>query len=106
MAPVMLCVMTTIATELALLLNESDTTAVLAALGRRRVPLDEFAARCWPARAYGDWLDALGLDVLAQRARTVLPHETQLGRQFAALVAQHTIRPITVDYPGLTPRSV
>ncbi len=100
----MLCAMTMIATELAVLLDESDTAAVLAALGRRCVPLDEFAARCWPARAYGDWLSALGLDVLAQRARTVLPHETQLGRQFAALVAQQTIRPITVDYPGLVSR--
>jgi len=37
------------------------------------VPVDEELALAAPARAYGDWLEALGLPDLAEKARTLLP---------------------------------
>ena len=43
------------------------------------VLVDEELALTAPARAYGDWLEALGLPDLAEKARTLLP-ETAGGR--------------------------
>ncbi|QZS52656.1 hypothetical protein [Rhodococcus opacus] len=37
------------------------------------VLIDEDMAVAAPARTYGDWLDALGLPDLAEKARTLLP---------------------------------
>ncbi|BAH47192.1 hypothetical protein ACH47B_22465 [Rhodococcus sp. NPDC019627] len=46
------------------------------------VLVDEEFALAALARAYGDWLDALGLPDLAEKARTLLP-ETAGGRAAA-----------------------
>ncbi|EKT83636.1 hypothetical protein WSS_A05959 [Rhodococcus opacus M213] len=40
------------------------------------VPVDEELALAAPARAYGDWLEALGPPDLAEKARTHLPETT------------------------------
>ncbi|TQC44830.1 hypothetical protein EEB14_35235 [Rhodococcus sp. WS4] len=44
--------------------------------------VDEELALAAPARAYGDWLDALGLPDLAEKARTLL-RQTPDGRAAA-----------------------
>ncbi|PBC47502.1 hypothetical protein [Rhodococcus sp. ACPA1] len=46
------------------------------------VLVDEELARTALARSYGDWLEALGLPDLAEKARTLLP-ETAGGRAAA-----------------------
>ena len=48
---------------------------------------DDFSARCFPARVYGNWLQALGLPDLAEQVRNYMADITLEGAQLEAFIA-------------------
>lgn len=77
-------------TRLHQVLSEADFDRIEAAGSRPQggnwIILDEGAAMLFPARTYGNWLEALGFPDLAQRARTELAETTGMGDTAIAML--------------------
>lgn len=66
------------------ILTRDDVTRLSAA--PQTAALDEISALAYPAATYGQWLDAIGLPDLADRARNQLAESTCAGTHMVDLL--------------------